>query len=194
MRGVCVNNAAQRGAGDCQRGHTGTWKLRPRPTLGAECVSLCQACSRCAAVSYSRFGDCQWVASCPSVRPTSRAYETVRVRPDAPAWPSPLLLLFYHAHKAAGTTITAWLEDLVRMNALDGHVAYHSASCYLHEQFPLLRRNRSVGAALSRCNAFQSDRLLGPRRTFEEGGWATSRVSVYRRCETPTLVCPPAFD
>ena len=70
--------------GDCESGDDGAWNRLDRQA----CVAKCEACPRCAVLSYSRKNDdCSWYAWCDLAdtrRPPSNAedYVTLRVRPN----------------------------------------------------------------------------------------------------------------
>ena len=81
-----VLNAAQ--GGDCASGSKGSWALPPFAkrdfaSARAACVTHCNACARCAVVSYSpKWGDCSWFSSCDlsALRRDVEGFRTVRVR------------------------------------------------------------------------------------------------------------------
>ena len=86
--------------------------------------------------------------------------------------PAPRLLLFYHSHKAGGTTMTGLLDKMRRKGLLDGHVIYQAAKCYLCGQFGELLRCAPA------CSEYERARRLGKPSVFADGAWAHTRVSV----------------
>ena len=155
--------------------------LRSEDELAARCQQLCLACERCRFISFSlEQRDCSWYHECDTERLRTdvagfRTEAATSMNQTKIAWvdlPAPRLLLFYHSHKAAGTTMTGWLGRMLRQGLLDGHVIFQAAQCYLCGQFGELLR------CAPGCDEYARARRLGKPSVFEGGAWARTRVSV----------------
>ena len=80
MEGYC---AVTEGAGDCERGSSGSWQRMA--TLEA-CAARCARCARCRFVSFSRaLDDCSWYTSCtPPLLTRPHGFSTIRVPAGRP--------------------------------------------------------------------------------------------------------------